>query len=120
MAYISTQEVANIRKALKEAFPDCKFGVSRAHGSSISITLKAAPFRFTDKDYSQINEYYPDNYTNADILRQMIDIAKSQDWFDESDSMTDYFHTAYYINIHQGAWDKPFVLLTKPCLIGAA
>ena len=29
-------------------------------------------------------------------------------WFDKSDSMSDYFHTAYYLSIHVGKWDKPY------------
>lgn len=109
MAYITTEQVANIRKSLKEAFPGVKFGVRRDHYSSVTITVKQAPFRFTENDYSQLNAYYPDNYENADKLRQISDIAKSQNWFDKSDAMIDYFHTAYYINIHQGAWDKAFI-----------
>ena len=27
-----------------------------------------------------------------------------------SDAMTDYFDTAYYVNIHVGKWDKPYEL----------
>jgi hypothetical protein len=30
-------------------------------------------------------------------------------WFDESDSQSDYFHTAFYMSIHIGKWDKPYV-----------
>ena len=26
----------------------------------------------------------------------------------KSDIITDYFHTAYYIHLHIGAWNKPF------------
>ena len=28
-------------------------------------------------------------------------------WFDKSDSMIDYFHTAWYNDIKIGGWDKP-------------
>jgi hypothetical protein len=39
----------------------------------------------------------------------MFDIIKSQDWFDHSDSMVDYFHTAYYFSLSVGDWSKPYV-----------
>ena len=29
-------------------------------------------------------------------------------WFDDSDSQTDYFHTAYYMSVGVGKWDKPY------------
>jgi hypothetical protein len=29
-------------------------------------------------------------------------------WFDKSDSMTDYFHTAFYYDIQVGKWDRPY------------
>jgi hypothetical protein len=34
---------------------------------------------------------------------------RGNDWFDESDSMTDYFHTAFYTDINVGRWNKPYV-----------
>jgi hypothetical protein len=34
---------------------------------------------------------------------------KSQNWFDKSDSMTDYFHTAYYLSLSIGKWNKSYV-----------
>ena len=32
-------------------------------------------------------------------------------WFDKSDIMTDYFHTAYFLDINIGQWNKPYKLL---------
>ena len=113
MAYITTEQVANIRKQLKEAFPEVKFGVSRRDYLSVSVTIKAAPFRFTNEDYSQLNEYHPEFYENREKFEQILAIVKGQDWYDRSDSQVDYFDTAYYFSINQGAWDKPFVYTGK-------
>jgi len=35
---------------------------------------------------------------------------KGDQWYDNSDAMTDYFDTAYYMDINVGQWDKPYVL----------
>jgi hypothetical protein len=32
-----------------------------------------------------------------------------REWFDKSDAMTDYFHTAFYIDLDVGSYDKPYV-----------
>ena len=33
------------------------------------------------------------------------------DWYDRSDSMVDYFDTAYYVDVNIGKWNKPYVLI---------
>jgi hypothetical protein len=43
-------------------------------------------------------------------LKELEVAMKGNDWFDDSDSMTDYFHTAYYIGINIGNWDKDYVV----------
>jgi len=40
----------------------------------------------------------------------LIKAMKGTDWFDESDSQTDYFHIAYYLNVNVGKWNKPYIL----------
>jgi hypothetical protein len=43
----------------------------------------------------------------------MFEVMKSQNWYDESDITTDYFHTAYYLSLSIGKWDKPYVQVAK-------
>ncbi|SFP01942.1 hypothetical protein [Hydrogenimonas thermophila] len=40
-------------------------------------------------------------------------IRKIGNWYDRSDSMTDYFETAFYYDIDVGSWDKPYKLIKK-------
>jgi hypothetical protein len=35
-------------------------------------------------------------------------MKKAGDWFDKSDAQVDYFHTAYYIDVNIGKWNKPY------------
>ena len=32
-------------------------------------------------------------------------------WYDNSDAMTDYFDTAYYMHIEVGKWDKSYEVM---------
>lgn len=124
MAFIKTEEVAQIRKELKEAFPQLKFGVRKHHHSSVDVTIKAGTVDFSDilddNGYSQVNQYWlTENRVgkHVKLFEKIIDIIKTapakvpggRAWFDESDSMTDYFHTAFYFSINVGAWNKPYV-----------
>jgi len=136
MAYINKEDVKAIRVALKKAYPNIKFSVRKDHHSSVQVTLVSGDIDFYDGSldffdrYSQkiapfpgsaqINHYHTDYYgihkPLFDNLLEIIKTApvkgegyhKNKGWFDESDIMTDYFHTAYYINISVGSWNKNY------------
>jgi hypothetical protein len=126
MAYISAQEVKAIRNELKAQFPKFKFGVRKGSGSlSVDVTIKSGPADFSDvtaygNGYGQVNQYYLQNYgEHQAFLEQVMRIIKiapstvpgGRRWFDESDAMTDYFHTAYYIHLSIGSWNKPYEMV---------
>ena len=133
MAYISTQEVAAIRKQLKVQMPEYKFSVKRDHSSSVTVAFMKGPafkeFTYRDRNgdnvagdintHEQLNHYHAERFygeENGAIIKKVEKIIKTAPftegvcdlWFDESDSMTDYFHTAYYMSIHVGKWDKHY------------
>lgn len=70
---------------------------------------------FTDKEkptYLDVNYYYiEEHYTGIvkDFLLELKSAMLGAGWYDNSDIMSDYFDTAYYIDIDIGKWDKPFV-----------
>ena len=127
MAYINKEDVKAIREELKATFPELKFGVKKMHGGSngVDVTIKSGSTDFTDcfthgDGYAQINQYHTHMYGKHqslfDEIYKIIKTApingegyhKGTGWFDKSDSMTDYFHTAYYISMNVGSWDKPY------------
>jgi hypothetical protein len=123
MAYITAEEVAAIRAQLKAKYPEYKFGVRKSSGGlSVGVTIKQGPRDFSDimdgRNYAQINQYWIDDHypTHAAFLKDVMEIIKTapaaapggRAWFDESDAMTDYFHTAYYIDLNVGDYDKPY------------
>ena len=49
MAYVNAKDVAQIRKELKDRFPEYKFGVRKGSGSlSVDVTIKSGPADFVD------------------------------------------------------------------------
>ena len=124
MAYISATDVKAIRTELKQAFPKWKFAVRKGSGSlSVDVTVLQGTAQFEGKTYQQVNQYWIDSHwadaQDRAVLNQINEImhnapgrAGGKVFFDESDAMTDYFHTAFYTHLSIGAWDKPYTLLT--------
>lgn len=117
MAYVSNETKANIANALKPVFK--KYGIkatiSRGYNySSLNVNIREGGIDFGADD-KQVNVYHVDsNYTGIakEFLNTVLDtIKKAGEWFDESDGMIDYFHTAFYIHINVGKWDKPYKLI---------
>ena len=127
MAYINAQEVAAIRKELKTQLPELKFSVKKGAGSSsVQVTILSGNIDFSEilqadawghPDHADINHHWLDRYGRFQpLFEKILKIIKTapatsgvgREWFDESDSMTDYFHTAYYINMRIGHWDKGY------------
>ena len=131
MAYITTQEVKSIREALKaDVGKNFKFGVRRQHGSSVDITVKSgiAPLdtwetenargdKIACNGHFQVNHYHTHFYGEfqgffdriSEIAHTAPGLAGGREYYDNSDAMTDYFDTAYYVHISVGEWNKPYV-----------
>lgn len=136
MAYISQDDKANINAALKPILK--KYGVkgslSIRNYSTIVLTLKSGVIDFiansnrvcsashyqvsqgfkpNTSGYAQVNIYwYQEHYDGKAkaFIKEALMALKSAGWYDESDIQTDYFNTAYYIDINIGKWDKPYIV----------
>jgi hypothetical protein len=132
MAYITTAEVKEIRLALKATFgKKFKFSVTQRDGGlAVKVAIMSGPADFsnlwaskTEDDYGygyqNINPYHitEKNYGDkVELFNEINTIIKTapakaeggREYFDDSDSMTDYFHVAYYYDIQVGKWDKPY------------
>lgn len=67
-------------------------------------------------DYFDINPYHSADWykkvgadKEAMFVEEMIAAMKGDKWYDNSDAMTDYFDTAYYLSIKVGQWNKPYI-----------
>lgn len=104
MAYITSEEVKEIRNEIKAAFPkNFKFSITREHCSVVNVNLMASPLAIE----SNGNRTFKSHKT----IKRIIDTIVNKKNFDHSDSMTDYFHVGFYTRIEVGKWDKPYVQL---------
>lgn len=61
-----------------------------------------------------INPYWFQEHFSGDAKKFLMEVfngMKSAGWYDKSDAQTDYFDTAYYVDVNVGQWDKPYVLV---------
>ena len=110
MAYVNAETTKNIRKALKEAFPSYKFSVKKRGSIALTVTvLESDLFAFGEQ--TPVNHYYIEsNYRGeqcAFLLKVNELIKQVGGWWDDSDTQTDYFSTAFYYDIRIGEWNKP-------------
>lgn len=119
MAYVSAEMTKAVRAALKAKFSDMKFSVRKnAHSSTLYITILSSKVDLTDDlqgaRYNEINHYRVENYNHSklykEILAEMFKATASvgSAYYDDSDSMTDYFNCAYYYSLSVGDYDKPY------------
>ena len=125
MAYISAQDVAAIRKELKEAFPKWKFSVRKGSGGlAVDVTIQKGTVDFSEnfqmgRRTCQVNQYWIDsNWQDLEaraalnkineIMHNAPGRAGGKKFFDHSDAMTDYFHTAFYTHLEVGSWNKDY------------
>ncbi len=117
MAYLSKTQVKETREALRVAFPDFKFLVRKSHagGSSINVSIMSGPVDFGDLDMPKsVNPYHVGTLFEdhqVGFLEAVIKVIKygtERQWYDNSDAMTDYFDTAFYLDVEIGRWQKPY------------
>lgn len=127
MAYMSQEDKAKIAAALKKVMPaHVKYTLSVRHNSTICMTIKSAAVDFignaakfsqyvkADQGHCDANHYHLENSFDGEaleILQAANEALHSADFYDHSDSQTDYFNCAYYVDIKIGKYNKPFVFV---------
>jgi len=116
MAYITTEEVKEIRNRIKAAYPakkGWKFSIRQQDHSSLHVDILTAPIQMIPNGTHQsVNHYHIQSdvkfsdKTKA-ILNDISAIANETNW-DKSDVQSDYFNCHFYYNMRVGNYDKPF------------
>ncbi len=114
MAFISKEQVQAKQQKLKAV--NKRYGVtarfSGSNSSSLTLTITKGKLKFPNTTGGSVSEYWLDNNKyepdTVAYLKEVFKIIK-EDWWDESDVMTDYFNTAFYYKVHVGKWNKPYV-----------
>jgi len=137
MAYISQEMKKELAPEIKAVLK--KFGVKgtiaiRNH-STLVVNVKSGKLdligdynrkieddflaeneRFVHKSEGslELSQYYIESYAMDETVRnfykELFKAMKGNDiWYDRSDAMTDYFDTAYYLDVNVGKWNKPYI-----------
>lgn len=64
----------------------------------------------------QVYQYHNDlKFTGhvLDFMNELFDAMRGSEWYDRSDVQTDYFDTAYYMDVNVGQWNKPYIFEDK-------
>lgn len=119
MAYVSQELKAVLSSGIKEVLNkyDVKGSIAVRNHSTLVVNLKEGAINFaedcTGNDYHyQVNTYHIDRgWKNkaAKFLNELVAAMKGEVWYDRSDSMTDYFDTAYYLDINIGKFDRKYI-----------
>ena len=134
MAYVSQEMKRAKAPAIKAVL--AKYGmkgtISVDNHSSLVVTLKEGVLDLigeanrSNKEYAErrnerfypvegnysVNTYWIDeNYKGKirSFFKELLAAMRGDDWFDNSNSQIDYFHIAFYTDIHVGRWNKPYV-----------
>ena len=118
----TTDISARVKVYTKERYPNYKFSVRTEYysgGSSIYIKLLSGPVpAFTadaKRDYistmSEVRNYPGLTDEVRAVLTDVVDYCNSYN-YDDSDSMTDYFDTNFYLHIYVGSFEKPYQVVT--------
>lgn len=106
MAYITSEEVKEIRNEIKAAFPKTfKFSITREHHCKVNVSLMQSPL--------EIGTYQNRSFRTNKTIEKIIKAIVNKKNFDLSDSMTDYFHVGFYSCIEVGQWDRPYTITVK-------
>ena len=142
MAYITKSEIQEKRKLINALckLHGVSATVSGANSSSVTVTIRKGKIDFlrnhvdtvrhnervkqnqiidnaewyAKKGYFTCNHYYLGRQFSGDtlsFLEQLLVILKIGH-YDNSDIMTDYFDTAYYIHICIGTYEKPYQFIS--------
>ena len=134
MAYMSQEKKAKIAPVVKKVLAKYKLkgSLSVDNHSTLVLTIKSGKIDFI-KNYNDAiaerdptgNKHLNKAATNLDIntywshehftgkaksaLAELI-TAMNDGNHDRSDPMTDYFDVGWYVNIHVGRWNKPYIV----------
>lgn len=114
MAFIDQETKKSLMPAIKAVLKEYNVSatVSIAHNMKLNVNIKKGDLDFNvgDRGYRQMHSSYaPSLEGNArDFFVKLIKAMKGNVWFDESDSSSDYFNTAYYLGVNIGDYNKPY------------
>jgi hypothetical protein len=135
MAWMNQERKAQLAPGIKAVFKKyaVKGSISVDNHSTLVVTIKEGVLDFIgeanrfNREYAErrgerfhpVEGYYQANpyrgaaeYSDPTVgqfFRELTAAMRGNLWYDNSDIMTDYFDTAYYLHINVGRWRRPYV-----------
>ena len=111
MAFITQEMKKKLSPAIKAVMKkyNMKGSISTQNHSTIIVKIKEGPIDF-ERDNFQIHNAYNNGYEGVakKFIQEIFTAMKGDQWYDNSDSMIDYFDTAYYMRVYVGDYFKPY------------
>lgn len=135
MAYMDQTKKSSLAPGIKAVLKkyNMKGSIGVRHHSTLVCNIKSGPLDIIGNMFEiavtrpgshyaehpvkpahlNVNEHWiSENYTGKpmEFLTELKAAMRGPDWFDKSDTMTDYFNISWYTDINVGTWDKPYIL----------
>ena len=112
MAYVSAADKAKLAPTIRAVLKkyNIKGSIAVRHHTTLVVSIKSGDINFANKS-THINPYYISEHhtgTARAFLLELSAAMRGPDFYDNTDSMTDYFDVRHYIDISIGKWDKPY------------
>ena len=120
MAYVSQDDKETLAPAIKAVLKKYKVKASIAvrHHSTLVVNIKEGEVPFNPASHYQVNEYhyenhYANNPTLVSFLSELLSAMKGPEYYNNDNSMIDYYERSHYTDINFGKWDQPYKFISK-------
>jgi hypothetical protein len=120
MAYVSQEKKSSLAPAIKAVLNKYKVKASIAvrNHSTLVVNIKEGEVPFNPASHYQVNEYhyenhYANNPTLVSFLSELLSAMKGPEYYNNDNSMIDYYERSHYTDINFGKWDQPYKFISK-------
>ena len=113
MAYISQEDKKELAPAIKAVLKkyNMKGSISIRNYSTLVVNLKEGSLNLGN--IGSINVYWIEDHFRGiakNFLNELLVAMKGPNYYNNDDSMTDYYDRSHYTDINVGKWNKPYIL----------
>lgn len=115
MAYISQETKKKLAPAIKSVLKEygVKGTIAVYNNSVLVVNIKQGSVDFGRDNVQVHHSYGSQQYQgkSREFITKIFAAMQGEEWYDNSDSMTDYFDTAYYMRLNVGDYDTPYKVI---------
>lgn len=115
MAHVSQNMKKKLAPSIKSVLKkyNMKGSISVNNHSTLCVNLREGAIDFgSDRENFQVNPYWISHHHDGvaqEFLNELLAAMRGPDFYDHSDSMTDYFNVSHYTDINVGRFSKPYI-----------